>query len=127
MMLPEAREVFGAFLAPLSLDEFLDQGLSGGFRAVPYEGAAARLQLLGPEPQALLAGAVHLAPQLTFHSANPLGPPPCLAGVADADDFLGRIGAFQARNYSVGSRGCGRWRRRRTGWPARWRSCCTSR
>ena len=49
MMLPEAREVFGAFLAPLSLDEFLDVALSGRFRAVPHDGAAARLQLLGPD------------------------------------------------------------------------------
>ena len=49
----------------------------------------------------MLAQAFHLAPKLTFHSANPSGPPPSLEGVADAGDFRRRIGQFHARNYSV--------------------------
>jgi hypothetical protein len=101
MMLPQAQRVFAEFLAPLGLDEFLDQGLAGGFRSVPHGGNAARLELLGPEPEALLAGAVHLAPKLTYHSANALGPAPSLAGVTDAADFRSRIAAFHALNYSV--------------------------
>ena len=102
MMLPEAQRVFGEFLAPLGVDEFLDQGLSGGFRSVPTTGNAARLALLGPEPEALLAGATHLAAKLTYHSANALGPAPSLAGVADAADFRARIEAFHRRLIVTG-------------------------
>ena len=37
--------------------------------------AAGRAELLGADPGTLLASAVQLAPKLTFHSANPSGPP----------------------------------------------------
>jgi bifunctional lysine-specific demethylase and histidyl-hydroxylase MINA len=89
------------FLSPLAMDEFLDRTLVGGFGKI--EGAAhnPRTDLLGPDPAAVLLNAVHLAPRLTFHSANPAGPPPGLELVADAADFRRRIEQFHARNYSV--------------------------
>lgn len=101
MLFTEAQRTLQQFLAPLTLDEFLDRTLSGGFRKLDGAGAAGRVALLGPDPRAVLASAFHLAPRLTFHSANPLGPPPSLEGVTDADDFRERIAQFHARNYSV--------------------------
>lgn len=101
MLFPDAQRALQQFLAPLTLDEFLDRTLQGGVCRVDGALAAGRLALLGPDPQALLAAAVQLAPKLTFHSANPLGPPPSLAGVTDAGDFRRRIEEFHARNYSV--------------------------
>jgi len=101
MLFPEAQRKLAQFLAPLGLDEFLDQTLVGGFRRIARDSRAARLDLLGADPEGLLAGAVHLAPKLTFHSANPGGPPPSLAGVEDAADFRRRIAAFHDRKYSV--------------------------
>lgn len=101
MVLEDARHRVAAFLSPLEVDAFLGVGLSGGYRLVRNDARASRGGLLGPDPQALLAGAVHLANDLTYHSANAAGPPPSLAGVSDAADFRSRIAAFHARNYSV--------------------------
>jgi hypothetical protein len=102
MLFPEAQRTLQQLLAPLTLDEFLDRTLSGGFFCrIDGAGAAARMALLGPDPRAVLTGAFHLAPSLTFHSANPKGPAPSLGGVADAADFRARIDEFHARNYSV--------------------------
>ncbi|HEV2228474.1 MAG TPA: cupin domain-containing protein [Steroidobacteraceae bacterium] len=111
MLFPEAQRILQQLLAPLTLDEFLDKTLSGGLQRIDGAGAAERIALLGPDPRAVLLGAFHLAPKLTFHSANPSGPAPSLAGVADADDFRARIGQFHARNYSV------RFPELRTLWP----------
>jgi bifunctional lysine-specific demethylase and histidyl-hydroxylase MINA len=101
MLFLDAQRTLQQFLAPLTLDEFLDRTLRGGVSRVDGAGAAGRVALLGPDPQALLAAAVQLAPRLTFHSANPLGSPPSLEGVTDAGDFRRRIEEFHARNYSV--------------------------
>jgi bifunctional lysine-specific demethylase and histidyl-hydroxylase MINA len=101
MRFEEAQRTLGQFLSPVTLDEFLDNMLTGGFRKIDGSEAHARTRLLGPEPQQALLQAFQLAPKLTFHSANPLGPPPSLESVADADDFRKRIGQFHARNYSV--------------------------
>jgi bifunctional lysine-specific demethylase and histidyl-hydroxylase MINA len=101
MLFEEAQRTLGQFLAPLTLEEFLDQTLSGGFRKIPGDRRSPRIGLLGPTPQALLGEAHHLASKLTFHSANPLGSAPSLTGITDAQDFLQRIGQFHALNYSV--------------------------
>jgi cupin superfamily protein len=101
MRFEEAQRALAQFLAPLTLDEFLDHTLSGGFRKVDADPAGARATLLGPNPQSLLLEAFRLAPKLTFHSASALGPPPSLAGIADAHDFRARIDEFHARHYSV--------------------------
>lgn len=101
MDLAEAEQRLGRFLAPLTLDTFLGEALGGGFRLVRHDGRSSRAGLLGDDPQGALAGAVRLAPELTYHSANASGPAPSLAGVTDAADFRGRIDAFHARNYSV--------------------------
>lgn len=101
MMFDDAQRVLERFLSPLTLDEFLDPTLVGGFRRLGGGNHGARTELLGPDPAAVLGRAFHLAPQLTFHSANPAGPPPSLQAVADAADFRGRIAQFHARNYSV--------------------------
>ena len=101
MLFPEAQRTLQQLLAPLTLDEFLDKTLSGGFCRIDGAGATERMALLGPDPRAVLIDAFHLAPSLTFHSANPLGPAPSLEGVADAADFRARIEEFHARNYSV--------------------------
>ncbi len=101
MLFPESQRILQQLLAPLTLDEFLDKTLSGGFHRIDGAGAAERIALLGPDPRAVLIDAFHLAPKLTFHSANPLGSPPSLEGMRDANDFRARIEQFHARNYSV--------------------------
>jgi bifunctional lysine-specific demethylase and histidyl-hydroxylase MINA len=101
MLFDEARQTWAEFLAPTTLEEFLDQTLSGGFRKLPGNAASARTLLLGPDPEALLGQAYELAPKLTFHSANPLGPAPALEGISDAAEFRRRIDEFHARHYSV--------------------------
>jgi bifunctional lysine-specific demethylase and histidyl-hydroxylase MINA len=100
MMFDDAQRTLKQFLSPLTLDEFLDRALVGGFRKIG-PGDPARVNLLGSDPYAVLHTAVHLAPELTFHSANPSGPPPMLQSVADAIDFRQRIEQFHLRNYSV--------------------------
>jgi hypothetical protein len=101
MLFEDAQRTLAQFLAPLTLDEFLDRTLNGGFVKVAGDAHSARAALLGPEPQAVLGNAHHLASKLTFHSANALGPAPSLTGITDARDFLQRIEQFHARNYSV--------------------------
>jgi bifunctional lysine-specific demethylase and histidyl-hydroxylase MINA len=101
MMFQEAQQTLEQFLSPLSLDEFLDRVLVGGWQKVEGNVTAARTSLLGPDPESVLLGAFHLAPKLTFHSANPTGAAPSLEKVAGAADFQQRIAAFHARNYSV--------------------------
>jgi hypothetical protein len=97
----DAQRALQQFLAPLTVDEFLDQTLTGGFCRIEGGQTSPRIGLLGYDPQALLLDAFHLAPKLSFHSANPLGPPPSLEAIADAGDFRQRIEQFHARNYSV--------------------------
>lgn len=101
MMLEDAEARLGQFLAPLGVDAFLGEALGGGFRLVRHDGRASRAGLLGDDPRAVLAGAVHLAGQLTYHSANASGPPPGLGGVHTPAQFRDRIAAFHSRNYSV--------------------------
>jgi bifunctional lysine-specific demethylase and histidyl-hydroxylase MINA len=101
MMFQDAQRTLGQFLAPLTLDEFLDGVLSGGFRRVDNDGSGSRTGLLGADPESVLLGAYHLAPKLTFHSANPSGPAPSLQSVSGPADFQQRIAEFHARNYSV--------------------------
>jgi hypothetical protein len=101
MRFEDAQRALAQFLAPLTLDEFLDKTLTGGFCRIEGEAASPRTALLGADPQSVLLEAFRLAPKLTFHSANPLGPPPPLEGIADAGDFRQRIEQFHARNYSV--------------------------
>ena len=99
MMFNDAQQIVAQFLAPLSLDEFLDKTLQGAFRKV--QGRPGRTQLLGADPAAVLRQAVHLAPEVTFHSANASGDAPSLEGVTDAAEFSAIIETFHARNYSV--------------------------
>jgi len=101
MMFHDAQRTLGQFLAPLTLDEFLDGVLTGGFRRIDGDGSGSRAGLLGADPESVLLGAHHLAPKLTYHSANPSGPPPSLESVSGAADFQQRIAQFHARNYSV--------------------------
>lgn len=101
MLLEDARRTLEQFLSPLTTDALLDQTLNGGFRKVDGDASAARVRLLGSDPFAVLGSAFELAPKLTFHSANPLGPPPSLVGIADAAGFRRRIEQFHALNYSV--------------------------
>jgi hypothetical protein len=101
MMFQDAQRTLEGFLSPLSLDEFLDRTLVGGFGRIGTGAIAARTELLGPHPTELLLRAQHLAATLTYHSANPAGPPPSLKAVADEADFRSRIAQLHARNYSV--------------------------
>jgi hypothetical protein len=101
MNFQDAQRTLQQYLAPLTLDEFLDSVLTGGFRRIDGDGSGTKTGLLGADPESLLLGAFHLAPKLTFHSANPAGPPPDLQSVAGAADFQQRIAEFHARNYSV--------------------------
>ena len=101
MMFQDAQRTLAQFLAPLTLDEFLDGVLTGGFRRIDSDGSSTRTGLLGADPESVLLGAYQLAPKLTFHSANPSGPAPSLESVSGAADFQQRIAQFHARNYSV--------------------------
>jgi hypothetical protein len=101
MLVEDAHRTLARFLAPMTTDTFLDQALSGGFVKVDGADDSTRPGLLGPDPYAVLGNAFHLAPKLTFHSANAAGPPPSLDGVADASDFRRRLEAFHAHHYSV--------------------------
>jgi bifunctional lysine-specific demethylase and histidyl-hydroxylase MINA len=101
MLFDEAQRTLEQFLSPLSIDEFLDRTLVGGFVRVEGSSSAARTGLLGPDPESILLGAHQLAPRLTFHSANPTGPAPSLEGVTGPADFQRRIAEFHARHYSV--------------------------
>ena len=101
MMFQDAQRTLAQFLAPLTLDEFLDGVLTGGFRRIDSDGSSSRTGLLGADPESVLLGAYQLAPKLTFHSANPSGPAPSLESVSGAADFQQRIAQFHARNYSV--------------------------
>ena len=101
MMFHDAQRTLGEFLAPLTLDEFLDGVLTGGFRKIDGDGSSSRTGLLGADPESVLLGAYQLAPKLTFHSANPSGPAPSLASISGAADFQQLITQFHARNYSV--------------------------
>jgi len=89
------------FLAPMAAEEFLDRTLVGGFRRIGGEALPVRTALLGADPQALLLAAVHLAAQLTCHSASLVGPAISLAPAADAADFRARIGELHARGFAV--------------------------
>jgi hypothetical protein len=100
-MLENANQIVGRLLAPVTVDDFLGRVLLGGVSIFKGGDTAARTELLGTDPSALLIASFQLASKLTFHSANPLGPPPSLAGIAHADDFRQRIGQFHERNYSV--------------------------
>jgi bifunctional lysine-specific demethylase and histidyl-hydroxylase MINA len=101
MMFQEAQRTLEEFLAPVTLEEFLERVLLGGFRKIDGTGSTSRTGLLGADPESVLLNAHHLAPKLTFHSANATGAPPSLTGVAGAADFQQRIAQFHARNYSV--------------------------
>src|ERR1700761_5058156 len=107
MLFEEARTTVQQLLAPLSIDDFLDRALVGGFLKIPAPQATTptdartKTELLGPAPDRMLLEAHHLAPNLTFHSANPAGPAPSLESVRDAEDFRARIEQFHVRNYSV--------------------------
>src|SRR5579863_8391192 len=101
MLFTDAQRTLQRFLSPLTLEEFLDRALNGGLKRVEGAEAAERSTVLGPDPRAVLGAAFQLAPKLTFHSANALGPAPSLEAVRDAGDFRERIAQFHARNYSV--------------------------
>ncbi len=101
MMFREAQGTLAQFLSPLSIEDFAERVLLGGFVKIEGDPRAPRASLLGPSPENTLLGAWHLAPKLTFHSANPSGAAPSLEGVRDAADFQARIETFHARNYSV--------------------------
>jgi bifunctional lysine-specific demethylase and histidyl-hydroxylase MINA len=101
MTLQDAQRTLAQFLAPLTFDEFLDSVLTGGFRRIGSDGSTSRSGLLGADPESVLLGAYHLAPKLSYHSANPSGPAPPLEPVNGAAEFQQRIAQFHARNYSV--------------------------
>src|ERR1700685_2015501 len=100
-MFRDAHHTLEQFLSPLTVDEFLDKTLIGGFRKITGQHDSPRTELLGPNPESALLEALHLAPKLTFHSANPTAPPPSLLSIVDAADFRDRIAQLHARNYSV--------------------------
>ena len=101
MTFQDAQRLLADFLAPVTLDEFLDRMLNGGWRKIDAGVSNTRTGLLGADPESTLINAHHLALNLTFHSANAAGEPPSLEGVQDASDFQHRIAQFHARNYSV--------------------------
>ncbi|MBV8343248.1 MAG: hypothetical protein JO173_12800 [Gammaproteobacteria bacterium] len=86
-------------LAPLAVDEFLDRTLTGGPRKLAGEATPARTALLGADPQALLAGAAQLAPQIVVAGGDPVVG--ARLASLDATGFAERIGELRARGGSL--------------------------
>ena len=90
-------------LDPLPLDTFLDEILGKTF--VRLEGArhpTQRRGLLGEDAAAtLLTDFDRLSSEMTYHVAEPKGPPPPIARAADPADFKARIESFHAAGYTV--------------------------
>ena len=102
MIFPEARDTLERILSPLSLGEFLDDVLLGGVVKIPGNADCDRAQLLGKDPKRLLLEHFdYLSPRITCHGAQPLGPPPAIQRVADADEFEAKIGEFHSLGYTV--------------------------
>jgi hypothetical protein len=98
----DARDNLEKVLAPLSLGEFLDEVLLGGVVKLPGDPGCARARLLGENPQRLLLEQFdYLAPRITCHGAEPLGPPPATERVTDAEEFKAKIEAFHSLGYTV--------------------------
>ena len=102
MRLQDAQDQLQQLLHPMPMDRFLDTLAAGGVTRVEGDPLHPRTQLLGPDPQRLLLdGFDRLATKLTFHSAQPFGPPPPSGPAASRGAFRKRIETFHARGYSV--------------------------
>ncbi|MGD0190703.1 MAG: cupin domain-containing protein [Rhizomicrobium sp.] len=102
MILQEAQRIVEQVLAPLTLDEFLDDVLGKRFVKVPCSTQSDRISLLGADPESVILGAYRdAAPHLGFHSASPSGPAPAVEAVADARAFRTKIDSFHSRGYTV--------------------------
>jgi hypothetical protein len=102
MIIQDAQRIVGQVLAPLTLDEFLDDVLGKRFVKVPGSVQRDRLSLLGSDPESVILSAYkEAAPYLGFHSASPTGPAPAVEAVADVRSFKSKIDSFHSRGYTV--------------------------
>lgn len=102
MLLRDAYDIIGGMIAPVSVGEFFDDILGRRFVKIPGAPGDRRTTIMGADPRAILLQAfASLAPTITSHAAEPLGPPPASEAVADADAFFAKIQAFHERGYTV--------------------------
>ena len=102
MIIPEALGIVQRAVAPMPMEEFLNESLSQSVVKIAGTGQEYRANLLGAEPErAILNAFAHLAPRIGYHAAAPLGPPPLIEPVAGADAFRAKIADFHARGYTV--------------------------
>src|SRR5437016_10645 len=102
MLFRDAHRILQQILAPMPLDDFLDETLGRRFVKIPGDSDSCRVRLLGEDPERVILDAFRdLAPNIALHAAEPTGPPPQIGPVADSRAFKARIEAFHAVGYTV--------------------------
>lgn len=102
MLFQDAHRILQRILAPMSLDNFLDDTLGQCFAKVPGDRQSYRTTLLGDDPESLILGEFRdIAPNIGFHASEPKGPPPKIEPVPDSRAFKAKIEAFHALGYTV--------------------------
>lgn len=103
MILRQAQDILARLLAPLPLAIFLDEVLDKQFVKLDAAGNSDhREHLLGTDPERAIVDAWEsLAPNISSHSADPIGPPPKAEPVPGAFQFRSKIAEFHARRYTV--------------------------
>jgi len=102
MLFQDAHRILQQFLAPMPLDEFLDETLGRHFAKIPVDSHNRRVGLFGEDPEQLILDSFRdLAPTIGFHAAEPKGPPPKIEPVTDSRAFKAKIEAFHALGYTV--------------------------
>lgn len=102
MLFQDAHEILQRILAPMSLDNFLDDTLGRCFAKVSGDRQSYRTTLLGDDAEGAILNAFRdLAPNIGFHAAEPKGPPPSIEPVADSRAFRAKVESFHALGYTV--------------------------
>jgi hypothetical protein len=102
MIFRDATQTLQRMLAPVPLDEFLDETLGRRFIKIAGDGQSDRALLLGNDPERIILDAFReVAPNIRYHSAAPSGSPPSIEPVSDSRAFKAKIDAFHALGYTV--------------------------
>jgi hypothetical protein len=102
MIFQDAQRTLQRILAPMPLDQFLDETLGRRFVKISGDGTSYRAALLGNDPERVILDAFReVAPHIGFHAAAPKGPPPSIEAVSDSHAFKRKIEAFHALGYTV--------------------------
>jgi hypothetical protein len=101
MRLMDAESRLADLLAPVTVEHFLRSVAAARWQRLPGSQHEARLGLLGADPRTALSGAVAVARDLTYHSANADEAAPAIGMPTDPQAFRELIATFHARRYSV--------------------------